>query len=193
MLWCQLLPTAFRRNGEGTVFTDVCLSTGGSGTPSPSHNTSMHWSHALSGVPQCLVPCPFPGRLPPIQSRGGIPHPVPDRAVPHPVLMWGGGRGVGTPARSGWGRTGLGVPPLLGLHGGPPKDRAADTLLSGLDGAHPPPPPRARAAERVLATRRVVCLLRHAGGLSCFSNSLLSFRWNFKFNGFVKMLFTFSM
>ena len=45
--WNTYLPPAFRRNGEGTVFTGVCLFT--LGIPSPSHNTSMHWSHVLSG------------------------------------------------------------------------------------------------------------------------------------------------
>ena len=58
--------------GMGKVpyyFTGVCLSTTGESTPSPSHNTSIHWSHVLSssrlfdmfssrvGVPQCLFPC----------------------------------------------------------------------------------------------------------------------------------------
>ena len=76
-----LLPPVFQMNGEGTVFTGVCLLTGGGGTPSPSHNTSTHWSHVLyGGVPQCLVPCPFPG---------ATPHPVPNRGYPTHSLMVG--------------------------------------------------------------------------------------------------------
>ena len=61
-------------------------------------------------------------------------------------------------------------PPPLGLDGGTPlgtgqayshQDWRGSPRPSAVDGGtHPPLPPRDRAAERVLATRRAVCLLR---------------------------------
>ena len=102
-LFVYFLPPASRRNGEGTVFTGICLSTPGVGYLSPSHHTSIHWSH--------------------VPSQGG--------GYPHPVLMGGGtpsspdrgGTSIqsligGTPSRSGLGhpaiRTGWGTPDPIG-------------------------------------------------------------------------------
>ena len=89
----MILPPAFRRNGEGIVFTGVCLSGCGVLHRSPAHNILplvtwsslgggvypisipyFHWSQVLSrGVPHLdpiilpLVSCPFLGGYP-IQS-----------------------------------------------------------------------------------------------------------------------------
>ena len=120
-----LLPPAYGR----LCFTDVCLLTWG-WYPSPSHNTSTgpisfggvphiypigSMSFLGRGVPQWLVPGPFPGGIPvwrgtpwPGQVQdGGTPVPV---AVPHDgvspslvrieYLPWPGQEGV-PPARSG--------------------------------------------------------------------------------------------
>ena len=78
---------------DRTVCLSVCLSVYiAGGTPSPSHNTSNHWSHVSSGVPKGLVRCPFSEvtprlgcplvrtRVPPRQNRDNLPSP-PTRVI----------------------------------------------------------------------------------------------------------------
>ena len=87
-----------------------------------------------------MVPCSFPGPFQGVpQSFWGVP-----------------------PARPGWGippaRTGM-VYPWPGQDGVPPHHvRMGYPPWPDQDGV--PPPPQDRAAERALATRRAVCLLR---------------------------------
>ena len=84
------------------------------------------------------VPCPADG-------GGGIPHPADGGGVPHPA---DGGGGYPLP-RSGWGG---GVP-----H---PVDRGEPLPRQGSTPPRGTPPPPTRPAQRVLTTRRAVCLLR---------------------------------
>ena len=55
------------------MFSEVCVCSGRA--PSPSHNTSNHWSLVPSGggVPQWLVPGPFWGVTPVTSSGRGVP------------------------------------------------------------------------------------------------------------------------
>ena len=115
------------------------------GTPSPSHNTSIHWSHILSGGTQCLVPCPFLRGIPWNPQWGWLPHRVPNSGYPSQVRM-------GYPqVRTGWGapRTYPFLPSQVGV------------------GA---PCMGDRAVERVLATRLAVCLLRSRRSTFLFLN-----------------------
>ena len=144
------LPPAFQRNGESTVFTGVCLSTRGR-YPSPAYNTSIHWSHVLSrGYHSAWAG--------PMSLPRGYPHPVPDGVE---VLQPGQNRvppsqlDGGTLIGTGWG-----IP--SGLDGGTPIGTGwrKPPIWTGW-GTSPPPhsPSPDRAPERVLATRRAVCLL----------------------------------
>ena len=81
------LPSAFRRNGEGTVFTGICLLTGGY----PHLPTGGGGSHSAlwgEGIPSSLM------EGTPIQPNGGVPH------SPRPGLD---GVPPPPPARTGWG------------------------------------------------------------------------------------------
>ena len=120
--------------------------------------------------PSSLVPCPFLGVL---QSQvlsqvlsGGVPQSQVFSLVSGPRSFLGGypspGRdrtGLGYPP--GWDRTAEPLWPGLGYPSGwtglrypcPPPPTGAGTGLGY------PPPPRDRTAERVLSTRRAVCLL----------------------------------
>ena len=86
-----LSPSAFRRNGEGYVFTDVCLFTGGGGTPG-------HWS--MDSGPRS-----FPGRWGyrlisgPRSFPGGYPSQVLGQGTPS-----GQDQGRGTPLWTGPGQ-----------------------------------------------------------------------------------------
>ena len=73
----QFLPPGYVVRREGTV-SRVCLCPHewGGFTPSPSHNTST-CPMSFQGVPQCLVPGPFPGGTP-----------VPCGVPPSQVRMW---------------------------------------------------------------------------------------------------------
>ena len=147
------------KDGEGTVFTDVCLPTPGRVYPSPML------------FPRPLVPGPFQGGYPsprffprslvPGPFQKGYPSP---RFFPRSFLGGGGylspGRGtpVLPPAMSKWyplvrSRCNTPPPPPSQVRMGYPPAR------SGWD-SPPPPHTQERTAERALATRRVVCLLR---------------------------------
>ena len=132
-----ILPPAFRRNGEGTVFTGVCpYFGGGGGVPHPADRgvpSSSQWRHPhladIGATPIWLtkgVPSPANGGCP-IQPMGGIPSGQWVR-----VRDWMGYSPVGT----GW--------------GSPPP--CQDWMVVHPPPA-PPPPVRRRAAGRPLATR----------------------------------------
>ena len=81
------------KDGEGTVFIGVCLSTPG-GTPSPSHGTSTGPMFFLGGTSSpshntSICPMSFPGGTP----------------VTGPRSLPGGTQDGVPPARSGWGGT----------------------------------------------------------------------------------------
>ena len=138
------------KDGEDNVFTGACPFTGR--YPSPRF------------FPRSLVPGPllvcypnprfflrsFP-RGTPILPGGDSPIPgvipVPGWGSTQPI--WGGTPGQGYPP------AGTGVPPGWEL-GSPHQDRTG--VAPGQDKGIPPPPER--TAERVLATRQAVCLLR---------------------------------
>ena len=103
------LPPAFRKN--------VSVHTLGGGTPYPSHNTSIHWFHTLSGggvpsawsyVPSGRYSCPRQG-VPQSGLDGGTPWPGPDD-IPPPQAR----TGWVTP----WARTVWGPPPRQNNRGG---------------------------------------------------------------------------
>ena len=114
--------TARVRSMTARYYFHRCLSvhTWGGYIQSPSHNTFNHWSHVLSrgypydwskvpsqGVPQWLVPSPFPGGTP-WHFQPMVPCPfqgVPQWMVPGPFL---GGTPVTGPSQ--------GYPPGLGYH-----------------------------------------------------------------------------
>ena len=89
----QLLPLAFRRNGEGTVFTGVCLFTFPGDTP----------ILLMEGYPHLAdrgVPHPVDWGYPCLADRG-VPHPTEgypwpglDRGVPPPSQLRMNSRGV---------------------------------------------------------------------------------------------------
>ena len=162
------LPPAFRRNGEGTVFIGICLSTFWSGysiwpmgVPHPVL-TERYPLLGLDGVPLFGTGWGYPlllsgmdwgtshwdqGILLPIRTGSGLPHIRTRLGYSLPCQDW---MGEDLPIR-----TGFWYPPLR-LDG-------VTALPSGLDGgALPPPrhPSRDIAAERALATRRAVCLFR---------------------------------
>ena len=120
------------KDGEGTVFTGVCLSTPGrvpqsqvlsqithlisfpGGTPVPVPGSFPgYWSQVISGGTLVPVPGSFPG---PFQGVPQACHGVPQswQGYPSPVMGTLSLDGV-TPARSGWdtplARIGLGVHP----------------------------------------------------------------------------------
>ena len=126
------------KDGEGTVFTGVCLSTGGGGTPIPGSFPGL-WSQVLSrGLPESQVLSQVSG---PRSFPGGYLSPrfFPRSLVPGPFQ--GGtqqkSQPGGTPER-------IEVPPLPSWDWGTPCP-----------------------SEQVLATRRAVASCGHAGGLSC--------------------------
>ena len=137
-----------RSTREGTVFTGVCLFTPAAGTP--------------------------------IWLMGGTPFSDPGREYPLPRSR----QGVGTPSQVQMVGTRLdGVPPSKTRWGTPPHPRldGVPPPPSKTGWGTPPPPSRTgwgnppsgdRAAQRALATRQAVCLLR---SLSCFS--CMFFRW----------------
>ena len=133
----------------------------GEGTPSPSHNTSIHWSHVFSKVVlQCLVPSHVPSQ--------GV----------YPIQSWlGGGH---TLARSAWGTPllglGLGRPPPIETRwwysphwdwmGYPPPP-------SWTGSGNPPPPTETEQQSEYLlhGGRYASCV--HAGGLSSLNLILI--------------------
>ena len=150
------------QDGEGTVFTGVCLSTPGGCTP-------ILGSFQVTGLRSFLglgypIPGSFPGLLVPgalwlvPQFWPGVGYPRMEYSPP--------GQDWGTPSA----RTGV-LPesgqdwrnPWPGEDGVPPKP--------GL--SSPPPAPQDRTAERALATllsgRDASCV--HAEGLSCVNNT----------------------
>ena len=106
-----LLPPAFQRNGEGTIFT---------GTPSPSHNTSIDSSHVLSirgikGYPMCGPMCLLLGRgVPPSSPIGG-----------------GGGTNAMSGLDGGTPLDWMGVPPVRTGWGYHPTEQQSEYLLRG--------------------------------------------------------------
>ena len=89
------------KDGEGTVFTGVCLSTIGGGTPVPG-SFPGHWSQVLSrgGTPVLAIRvpstgCPQPGQdstglgYPSGQNRTGVPPPIASPGWGTPSQDWG--------------------------------------------------------------------------------------------------------
>ena len=141
-------------NGEGTVFTDVCLFTKGAGVP-PSHNTFIHCSHVLSGG--------YPSAWPHVPLGVRV-------SLSTPQLGGGGGSlswpGQGTPHWD-W----MGVSPSIGTGWGTPLWTEWSTPQLELDGY--PHPPQGDRAEQVLATWRTVYLLRSRRRICLFKVYLL--------------------
>ena len=157
----MFLPPAYVVRREGTVFTGVCLSTGGGrggyrspGTP-PGGGTEV--------------------RVPPQGGGWGTKVWVPPRGVPKSGYPPGGGTKVQVPPR-GEGGTEVRVPPQGGYRslGTPPGVGGSGYPPGGVPkSGYPPgggtevwvPPPRGgyrspgRTTEGVLTTRRAVCLL----------------------------------
>ena len=148
------------KDGEGTVFTGVCLSTPG-GYPSPrffprSMVIGPFWGR---GTP---VPGSFPGHWSQVPSRG---YPNPGQGVPQ---SWLGG----TP---GWTRQNWGSP-CEGQGWGSPTARSGwGTPWPGQDGVLPwpgqdwgTPPRREQPSEHLLRGGRFASCI-YAGGLSCYN------------------------
>ena len=112
---------------------DVSDPRSGWGVP---HPRSGWGGYSIPGPDRGGTPCQVWMRGAPHPADGGYPIQDQDRGTPHPRL--------GTPSKTGWGnsfqsRTGWGTP-----------------LMQDWMGYHPPSP----SANRALATRRAVCLLR---------------------------------
>ena len=98
-------------------------------------------------------------------------YPSPGLGVPHP--WWG----IPIPGQKGMGCSQPGqdgVPPSQDW-GNPLPQPGQDGVPPGQDWGTPLPPPLNRTAERVLATRRAVCLLRSRRRTLLSSRSLVSF------------------
>ena len=152
----NIITARIRRMREGTVFTDVCLLTfGGGATPSLQLGR-------MEGTPSFLMGTPFPGLdggvLHP-RSGQGVPQPrgtpcqqdgvpPPDLGKGYPLQTWEGGT---LPVQT-W----EGVPSLSRPGKGVPPSRSGPRTGGGQDRGVPP----TGTAQHVLATQRVVCLLR---------------------------------
>ena len=128
------------------LFSRVSVCPHPEGTPSSSHNSStspmgeyFHW-----GIPQWLVPDPFMGRGHPVPRRG-----YPVLAGGYPSMGYLPLRQVSMAYPLGQDRMGYPPPPAMSWWGtSQPANAGWGT------------PPRDRTAERALAARRAVCLLR---------------------------------
>ena len=142
-----LLPPAYVVRREGTVFTGVCLSTGGGGVPGPDH-PPRGGTRTPPGVPGLDPPGGYP------DPPRGVPRPEPPlpRGYPDPLGECPPG-GTRTPRRYpdrtplGGTRTPLGVPPLGGYldqtpRGGtqtPPVGGTRTGPPGGVPSPHTPP------------------------------------------------------